>query len=145
MPSRGAYQTERKHAVVAYFEQHAGQCLTVDDCCRYLSDRGLSIGRTTVYRAITQLCEAGRLRRYAPSEQGKAASYQYNGCKAHHLHMVCRSCGALEHLHCTDAESFSRHLLSEHRFVLDEGQTVLYGCCLACAEKRAEGKEGNTL
>ena len=145
MPPRGDYQTERKDAVEAYFKQHADQCLTAEECCRYLSDHGMAIGKTTIYRAVTKLCDAGRLRRYMPSEQGKAALYQFNACKEHHLHMVCRMCGALEHLHCDDAEHFCSHLLKEHRFVLDESQTVLYGYCAACAEKQMQKKEGCAL
>ena len=146
MPPRGDYQTQRKDAVEAYFEQNADRCLTAEDCCRQLSSEGVAIGITTIYRAITRLYEAGRLRRYAPSERGKAATYQYNGCQDQHLHMVCRMCGSLHHLKCEDVERFREHLLEEHNFLLDEGQTVLYGLCakcLACARAgAAQEKEG---
>ena len=89
-------------------------------------------------RAISRLCQAGRLRRYAPHESGEAARYQHNPCTESHLHIRCIHCGALAHLHCDEAEAFARHLGQHHGFTLDERQTILYGVCQACREKNAK-------
>ncbi len=135
MPQRGRYQTRQQEAVEALFCAAPHRCLTVEEAHRALEGGGMEVGRTTVYRAITRLCEAGRLRRYAPQESGEAARYQYNPCRESHLHIRCTRCGAMEHLHCGEVEAFARHLGHDHGFTLDEAQTVLYGLCDACRQQ----------
>ena len=129
---RGTYQTKQQEAVEALFSLHEEECLTAEDAYQLLMEQGADIGKTTVYRVITRLCQSGRLRRYAPHERGEAAHYQYNPCQESHLHIRCINCGALAHLHCDEVESFASHLTKHHGFTLDEGQTILYGCCESC-------------
>ncbi len=138
MPQRGSYQTKQQEAVSALFAERSGECLTAEEAYRALCEAGLDVGKTTVYRAIARLCKSGRLRRYAPHESGEAALYQYDPCAQSHLHIRCVHCGALEHLHCAEVDAFARHLHLHHSFSLDEGRTILYGCCEAC-----KGKEGD--
>ena len=135
MSQRGRYQSRRQDAVRALFAQSPEKCLTAEEAYQALADAGMDVGKTTVYRAITRLCETGGLRRYAPHESGEAARYQYNPCAQSHLHIRCTVCGALEHLHCEEVEAFAGHLGEHHGFTLDEAQTVLYGLCDACREK----------
>lgn len=138
MIPRGHYQTRQQDAVEAYFEAHPEDCLEAEEIFRALLEQGEKVGKTTVYRAITRLCDAGRVRRYATEERGGASLYQYNPCRESHLHIRCVYCGALEHLHCEEVEAFCGHLKKHHGFTLDEGQTVLYGCCEACGRNRNE-------
>ena len=44
-----------------------------------------------------------------------------------------------EHLDCGDSVVFARHLMAEHGFAIDCGQSVLYGICRKCL-KKTEGK-----
>ena len=129
---RGTYQTKQQEAIENLFSSLGQDCITADEAYRRLVEQGLEIGKTTVYRAITRLCQAGRLRRYAPHERGDAAHYQYNPCTESHLHIRCTFCGALAHLHCEEGEAFAAHLTHHHGFTLDEGQTILYGVCENC-------------
>ncbi|MEG0125747.1 MAG: transcriptional repressor [Clostridia bacterium] len=136
MGERKTYQTKQQEAVSSLFAQRAEECLTPEEAYLSITQGGMDVGKTTVYRAIARLCEAGALRRYAPHESGESARYQYNPCLRSHLHIRCIYCGALEHLHCEEVEAFASHLYQHHGFTLDEGQTILYGCCNACAEAR---------
>lgn len=135
MSQRGNYQTKQQEAIEALFSSRAQDCLTADEAYRALLGNGLDIGKTTVYRAITRLCQTGRLRRYVPHDSGGAALYQYAPCQESHLHIRCTRCGALSHLHCEEVEAFSDHLTQHHGFTLDESQTVLYGLCEACRNR----------
>ena len=90
-----------------------------------------------VYRAVARLCSEGLLRKYAAPGAGEAALYQFNPCGECHLHIRCLDCGTLTHLRCDVATDFTNHLRGRHGFVLDEGQTVLYGRCEQCEAKRA--------
>ena len=130
--TRGNYQTKQQDAVEKLFLSVGETCLTAEEVYHQLTEKGLDIGQTTVYRVITRLCREGRLRKYASHERGTAAHYQYNPCAQSHLHIRCVECGALEHLHCDEVEAFSSHLTNHHGFTLDEAQTILYGRCQAC-------------
>lgn len=132
MSQRGTYQTRQQDAIIALFRDRPDNCLSVEEAYQLLTDSGMEIGKTTVYRTISRLCQTGRLRRYAPHESGQAARYQHNPCRESHMHIRCIHCGALAHLHCEEVDSFARHLNLHHGFTLDEGQTILYGCCDAC-------------
>lgn len=130
--TRGNYQTRQQESVEALFASREEECLSVEDAYQLLSEQGAGIGKTTVYRAIARLCQAGRLRRYSAHERGESARYQYNPCTDSHLHIRCLHCGALAHLSCDVVEHFAAHLTEHHGFVLNEGQTILYGLCESC-------------
>lgn len=138
MPQRGTYQTRQQEAVCALFASRPEDCLTAEEAYQALFKTGSDVSKTTVYRAISRLCQTGRLRRYAPHESGEAARYQHSPCTQSHLHIRCVDCGALAHLHCDEVEAFARHLGQHHGFTLDESQTVLYGLCEACRKKHAK-------
>ena len=135
MTQRGAYQTRQQEAVERLFASRPEECLTPEEAYQALAAAGMDVGKTTVYRAISKLCQSGRLRRYASQERGEAAHYQYSPCTESHLHIRCVHCGALAHLHCEEVEAFADHLNQHHGFTLDEGQTILYGCCERCRQK----------
>lgn len=135
MTHRGAYQTRQQEAVEELFAATPESCMTAEEAYFALHERGSDIGKTTVYRTITRLCQAGRLRRYVPHESGQAATFQFNPCQESHLHIRCVHCGALAHLHCEEVQAFSHHLTHHHGFTLDEGQTILYGCCQNCQNR----------
>ena len=140
MSLRGKYQTKQKEVIAEYFRQRPELCLSAD---AVYSALGSEVGMTTVYRAVSRLCDEGFLRRFAPQGVGEAALYQLNRCQDHHMHIRCIDCGTLSHLHCEVVNEFMSHLLEHHGFVLDECQTVLYGRCAACAaaQKGSENAE----
>ena len=73
MTQRVAYQTRQQEAVERLFASHPEECLTPEEAYQALTSAGMDVGKTTVYRAITKLCQSGRLRRYASQERGEAA------------------------------------------------------------------------
>lgn len=135
MSQRGVYQTKQQEAIEELFSARPEDCMTAEEAYHALHEQGFEIGKTTVYRTITRLCQSGRLRRYVPHDSGQAAMFQHNPCQESHLHIRCIHCGALAHLHCEEVDAFSQHLSRHHGFVLDEGQTILYGCCQSCQTK----------
>ena len=136
MAERGKYQTRQQEDIAEYFRARPEDCVTAE---AVYSALGAKVGMTTVYRAVSRLCEEGVLRRYAPKTAGEPSLYQFNPCRESHLHIRCVDCGVLEHLRCDVVKTFSDHLQQHHGFVLDEGQTMLYGRCAACEHKRSEG------
>ncbi|MDD3921077.1 MAG: transcriptional repressor [Eubacteriales bacterium] len=141
MAARGTYQTKQKETIAAYFHAHPQACVTAEEVYAAL---GADVGMTTVYRAITRLCEEGALRRYVPQNAGDAALYQLNPCGESHMHIRCVDCGAMEHLRCDVVNEFTSHLRGKHGFVLDESKTVLYGRCEKCEAKRMRQNKENS-
>ncbi len=144
MLERGRYKTKQQEAILAFFEAGRDRCFTAEEAHAHLGESGMDVGKTTVYRAITRLCEEGVLRRYTPAESGDAACYQFNSCQDRHLHIRCRGCGELAHMDCEAVEGFCRHIASHHGFQLDEGQTVLVGLCQQCASGEGGHARGNS-
>lgn len=140
MSQRGNYQTRQQEAVETLFAKRPEECLSAEEAYQELSQAGFDIGKTTIYRVISRLCQTGRLRKYAAHTSGESARFQYNPCQHSHLHIRCVHCGALAHLHCEEVEAFSHHLSSHHGFTLDEGQTILYGCCQQCRQNASTVK-----
>ena len=138
MGERGRYQTRQKEEIADYFRARPELCVSAEEVYAALET---NVGMTTVYRTVARLCEEGFLRRYAPQSTGEASLYQLNPCRESHLHIRCLDCGALAHLSCDVAHGFSDHLMDHHGFVLDEGQTVLYGRCEACETRRRNSAE----
>ena len=135
---RRKYQTRQQEAVQALFQAEPALCLTAEEIYLRLKNAGLEVGKTTVYRAVSRLCEDAVLRRYAPHGNGDAACYQLNNCGENHLHIRCLSCGELAHLGCEEVREFCRHIASHHGYVLAEGQTILYGHCEDCSPKQED-------
>lgn len=137
---RKTYQTKQRNAVLALFQQQEDCCFTVEEAYLQLAAKGLAVGKTTVYRAITRLCREGVLRRYV--DQGQVARFQYHVCAGNHLHVRCVDCGYLAHLTCQEVNAFCSHIAGHHGFQLEENQTVLYGHCARCMSHQGEEAGG---
>lgn len=113
----------------------SGDChLTAEDVHRRLSEEGLSLGLTTVYRQLDRLVAEGTVRKISGDRFGSCYQLAGSGC-ADHYHAVCTVCGALLHLQCEQTRELFRHITEEHGFTIDPARTVLYGTCRSCARK----------
>ncbi|WP_310602491.1 Fur family transcriptional regulator [Anaerosporobacter sp.] len=132
------YRTKQREIIQNYLENH-GEChVTIDEVLGYLRENEISVGRTTIYRYMEKLTEAGTLRKYF-LEEGMGACYQYVGknkeCKSH-FHLKCIKCGVLLHVACDYLAGADRHILQEHGFEIDNTKTVFYGWCKVCKEEK---------
>ena len=135
MRDRGGYKTRQRSAIEAYFRTHPHAHLTAEELCDALHADGIAIGKSTVYRALDMLVEAGYVRRFTMSA-GEGACYQYAGgvherCCTH-FHLKCLVCGTLYHVACEHLDELGSHLGAQHNFTVDYAKTVLYGTCDPC-------------
>jgi Fur family ferric uptake transcriptional regulator len=131
-----AYNTRQKERILAYLASLGDRHVTVNEIAGHFPQG--EIGRTTIYRHLEKLVNAGIVRRYI-QEEGAGACYQYirqSGPCREHFHLKCEKCGALLHLHCRMLDKTQRHILKKHRFKINVLKTVFYGCCENC---RGEG------
>lgn len=85
----------------------------------------------TVYRNLSQLCDAGRIRRlHLPDSPDR-----FDGDLSSHGHFFCRQCGALVDM---DGLSFEWAPLLPGEFPhrVDDCELICYGVCEGCLAER---------
>ena len=125
------YNTKRKKAVAGFFKVYPETFFTAEQVAVALDD----IGRSTVYRIITELCENGYLiREY--SEKNACWMFKADKESCHeHFHIKCMSCGRFVHLDNKETEQTLLCAAENMGFSIDVRKTVLYGLCKQCKEK----------
>ncbi len=137
---RNEYHTAGRGALSGFFEAHPDCQFTADELYAAVSAQA-EVGKSSVYRHLSELCEKDIVRKFRSETRG-CNVYQYvgNGCDCRdHFHEKCTVCGKIQHLDCHATEEFATHLLREHGFSVNCGQTILYGVCAECREKGGEG------
>ena len=128
------YNTTARRELLAFFEEHSDRAFTLDEICDEMIEH--AHGKSTVYRLVPKLVEAGCLRRIPDANTWKA-TYQFIGGKgcSEHLHLKCKGCGKLIHLDPEISHALGDALKKSRGFTLDES-TLLFGRCKDCEEER---------
>ncbi|MGN1095992.1 MAG: Fur family transcriptional regulator [Eubacteriales bacterium] len=132
---KNIYNTAQRELLTEFLALHRDEELSTDDITEAIC--GDAIGKSTVYRLISKLCEDGEVIR-TRGKGGKRILYRYID-KSHacdmHFHLKCRECGKIIHLECNHMDELAGHIAKEHGFILDPKSTVIYGMCRECLEK----------
>jgi Fur family ferric uptake transcriptional regulator len=144
------YKTPARQAVLSLFCAHPHRHFTAEQVCTLLckvNEAGTALmGKSTVYRQLSQLCERGQLRRFEDidSSGGAVHVYQYvapeQNCAAH-FHLKCQRCGRISHLDCTLTDELAAHLHTHHGFAVCLEDSILYGLCADCHVKKEEERD----
>lgn len=132
------YRTRQRDALTEFFKRNQDRSFSVDEATSRLREETpeSAPGRSTVYRLMADLLEAGTIRRF-PSENGRQAAYQYAGgavCEAH-LHLKCVRCGSFIHVSEEVSRRVSAQIFEFDQFAIDNKETVLSGVCAMCGRK----------
>ena len=130
------YHTKGRIALTEFFREHPDLQFSAEELFAAVQERA-DVGKSSVYRHLGELCESETVRKFHDKERGVSV-YQYvgGGCDCRdHFHRQCVRCGRISHLDCHATEEFARHLLQDHGFSVDCGQTILYGVCAECQGK----------
>ncbi len=129
---KAEYKTKQKNSLIGFLKANHSRQFSINEICEAVKSNG--IGKSTVYRNISHLCEEGAVRRFR-GEGGKSVLYQYvgkdSGCDSH-FHLKCTACGRLIHLDCKDVMRLKAHINAHHNFSIDIAHTVFYGLCGGC-------------
>ena len=112
--------------ILDIFYQQANQHMSAADVYRSLISDHSSIGLATVYRVITQLEDAGLLKR--TQLDAHTTVFELND-KGHHDHMVCTHCGHILESCDPAMAQWVRKIAKRSGFALDSYSLVLYGGC----------------
>ena len=91
--------TRQKASILRCLCGMEGAHLTADELVDRLKRSGTPVSKATVYRFLTELEEAGRVRRYRGPEGGPAL-IEYLGDPAEgeeNYHLLCETCGTMLH------------------------------------------------
>jgi Fur family ferric uptake transcriptional regulator len=84
------------------------------------------LGIATVYRALNDFVEAGRL---SPVElPGESARYEAHG-KGHHHHFVCRTCNRVFEVETCPG---TLNITPPRGFAVERHEVILHGLCPEC-------------
>ncbi len=127
------YNTEQKKAILEFLGRYPNEQFDAGQIADALSG---GVGKSTVYRQLTSLAKAGKVRRFV-SGSSRSALYQALGsshCDSH-LHLKCEMCGKLIHMSDSVSERLVAIIKNNSDFTVDEGDTVLFGKCARCSGK----------
>lgn len=137
---RKQYQTAARAALTNYLTACGERPQSAEEIRAGLTAAGHTVGQSTVYRLLGDLCADGTVKKFHAGKEGEGFVYQFVGIHRHcehHLHLQCVRCGAVRHLECDYNTHLADHLRAEHGFLVDCGRSVLLGLCATCAEVQA--------
>lgn len=136
---KAEYSTRQRAILLEFLMLNRNRQFSIGEIADAVGKNG--IGKSTVYRNMSQLLESGEIRRFR-GKDGKSVLYQYlgknSGCSGH-FHLKCNGCGQLFHIDCESVMGIRDHISTHHDFAVDIGSTVFYGLCGSCKRRAAEG------
>jgi Fur family ferric uptake transcriptional regulator len=128
-------RSEQREVILDAFLR-AQRHVSVEDLLQIVQKKRPDIGRTTVYRTLKLLREAG-----LASEldlQGETRfEPDYN--RAHHDHFICNSCGAIFEFTNDEVERIQEEIASSLGFTIEGHRHQIFGQCRACSARKKDG------
>lgn len=106
----------------------ASDHMTADELAVEVRRRFPTINRSTVYRTLGFLEEAGIVD-HVHLGHGRAV---YHLADKGHQHLVCESCASVTEIPIDDLRSLKKQLERDHRFTLDTRHFAIVGLCEGC-------------
>ncbi|MGO8685792.1 MAG: Fur family transcriptional regulator [Candidatus Dormibacteria bacterium] len=128
----GLRATPQRLAVLAVAARAGGAHLSAEDVWRRLRQGGGEMDRSTVYRVLADLTEAGLLEQVRLGDD--IARFEIQDV-AHH-HAVCTLCGATEDVSVEAVHALASRLRRDTGFALGHHPLLLPGLCARCAAPR---------
>lgn len=89
------------------------------------------VSRATVYRTLTDLEEAGLLRKVARTKDRDVYEHDYG--YPQHDHLICSKCGTLTEFHNEAISELLEKIVTEHGFRKNGHRLEVYGLCESCS------------
>lgn len=135
MKRQANYNTKQREAILDYLVSQGGEYATIAQMYEHFRSNNIPIGRTTIYRTLEKLTELGKVHKLV-SDRISGACYRYADDDASgSLHLICDSCGELQHLTCDKIHEIQQHIFNDHLFEIDASKSVLHGKCSGCQQK----------
>lgn len=122
---------ERSLIVEEVFSNH--EHFDTDQLVARLANRqdGRSVSRSTVYRRLTEMVEAGLLRKVARHQDREVYEHDYG--YPQHDHFICKKCGSLTEFENDGISRALEQVAQQFGFRMEGHRLEVYGLCDACA------------
>lgn len=97
-----------------------------------LRARDRRVSRATIYRTLSQLEEAGLLRKVARTNDREIYEHDYG--YPQHDHLICKKCGQLEEFHNEQISDILKMIADEHGFIIEGHRLEVTGICSSCKQ-----------
>lgn len=94
---------------------------------------GRRVSRSTIYRSIKQLEEAGLIRKIA--RQDDRDLYEHDYGYPQHDHLICKKCGDLIEFQNEDISKLLEEVARTHGFRIEGHRLEAYGICNNCCRR----------
>ena len=128
------YKTKHKDEIVGLLSVRSDASFSAGDIYESLVAEGIAISKSTVYRQLDSLIEAGLIKRFYSSSNDEYC-YRYVGSeckKIDYYTFHCEKCGKVVNVSKEDLGSLSTLLLSKYSFNIKAENSVLSGVCEGC-------------
>jgi Fur family ferric uptake transcriptional regulator len=125
----GLRSTPQRQTVLDLLGDGDHRHLTADDIWRAAASRHPSFNRSTAYRVLEQLCDAGIVQQ---TRFGDSAHFEIAGAPERHYHLVCRRCGSIVNLPSEVLADISGRLARQHGFTIRSVDLTIEGECRGC-------------
>jgi len=128
----GHKTTPQRRAVFEVLCQRKGTPMSPDEIHRACLENGHRLGLTTVYRSLELFRDAGLVLEVHLHEP---AQYYELDDGAHHHHLVCVGCGAVEKFETRVVEEMAERIREQHHFLVRSHCLSIFGYCTSCASE----------
>jgi Fur family ferric uptake transcriptional regulator len=129
LKNKGLKHTPQRINILETFLE-AKRHLTADELYFIVRNKYPQIGRTTVYRTLKLLCDAGIAQEVYFGE--RIARYEVKIGYDHHDHMVCVKCGKFFEVFDERIEQLQDELTKKYDFVPLDHRLEIMGLCSKC-------------
>jgi Fur family transcriptional regulator, ferric uptake regulator len=129
LATRGKRMTrERSTILEAVFAEH--DHFDAEQLARQLDDGPGRVSRSTVYRTLEQMVEAGMLRSVARQDGRNVYEHDYG--YPEHDHLICRKCGSLTEFHNNEIRRILERVAADRGFRMEGHRLEVTGLCDNC-------------
>ena len=130
---RGEKLTDPRRVLVRHiYSTH--KHFDADELVRDLHDSGRAISRSTVYRTLRLLVDAGLLRELRLTNR---TAYEHDYGYPQHEHLVCENCGQMIEFQHPAIEAAINEICGQHQFQMSGHSFIIRGTCIDCNRARS--------
>jgi Fur family ferric uptake transcriptional regulator len=134
LATQGMRLTPEREAVVEdVFSSH--EHFDAEQLAARLAQRRVS--RSSVYRALALLVEAGLLRKVVRTNNREVYEHDYG--YPQHDHLVCKKCGSLTEFPHAELTKILEDVARQHNFRMESHRLEVYGTCAECSRPPRRG------
>jgi Fur family transcriptional regulator, ferric uptake regulator len=112
---------------------------TTSELVARMQQKDIATGRSTVYRVIPHLLQAGVIGEVSAKEGREEQIYENIANQRHHDHLTCELCGEVVEFENAEIHRLQEKVATHHGYRLRRHVQHLRGICPECQEKIIEG------